>query len=237
MNQPIDDELALRAFFRAQPASEGEETAWHRLSESLSRRQFAADPVGAEGRFSAWTAQGAVAIGLILLGVGLSVAFRLARTSAPAPVASGPAGSATTSPAPVAPAIVSHRVGDVTLEEREAAETHPPVSQEQAAAVATRKLTELNSSLTGYQVTSIYHAPALLRATDESGRQVSTFSPPIDAWVIQLGAPAQAGYTRIAGLVVIDAKTGDAKTASLIAESPGGSSSSSSSSTYSTSGY
>jgi len=138
----------------------------------------------------------------------------------------------------MAPATVSHRVGVVTLEERQTAETHPAVSQEQAAAVATRKMTELNSSLTGYQVTSIYHAPALLRATDESGKQVSTFSPAIDAWVIQLGAPAQAEYARIVGLVVIDATTGDVKTASLIAEGPGGSSSSSSSSsTYSTSGY
>jgi len=232
MNQPIDDELALRTFFRERLASEGEETAWHRLSESLSRRQFAADTVGAERRFSTWRAQGAVAVGLILLGVGLSVAVRLARTSTPSPVAS------TTSPAPFAPVTLSHRVGDVTLEERVSPETPPVVSQERAAARAIRKMTELNSGVTGYQVTSIYHAPALLRATDESGKQVSTFSPAIDAWVIQLGAPAQAGYTRIAGLVVIDAKTGDVKTVSLIAEGPGGSSSSSSSSsTYSTSGY
>jgi hypothetical protein len=237
MNQPIEEELALRAFFRMQPDNEGEERAWRRLSESISQHQFAGEQVGAEHR-PAWTAQGAAAIGLIILGVGLSVAFRLARTSTPAPVASAPGGSASTLPAPVAPATVSHRVGDVTLEERQTAETHPPVSQEEAAAVATRKLTQLNSSLTGYQVTSIYHAPALLRATDESGKQVSTFSPAIDAWVIQLGAPAQAEYTRIVGLVVIDARTGDVKTASLIAEGPGGSSSSSSSSsTYSTSGY
>ncbi len=232
MNQPIDDDLALRAFFRAQPASEAEETAWHRLSESISRRQFATELVGAEGRFSAWTAQGAVAIGLILLGVGLSVAFRMSRTITPSPVAS------TTAPVPIAPTTLSHRIGDVTLEERVSPETSPPVSQERAATIATRKMTELNSNLAGYQVTSIYHAPALLRATDESGKQVSTFSPAIDAWVIQLGAPAQAGYARVAGLVVIDAKTGDVKTASLIAEGPGGStSSSSSSSTYSTSGY
>lgn len=222
MGQAIDEELALHTFFRAMPAAEAEERAWQRLIASFRGHEFTAlSP--AEGRPAAWIARGAVAIGLILLGVSVGVGFRLAQTSPPATVARNTASQPT-----ISAVTISHRVGEVTLEERQAAETPPSVARDQATAVALQTMGGLNSGLTRYEVTSIYHAPALLRATDESGNQIATFSPAIDAWVIQLGAPAQGGYTHIVGLVVLDAKNGEVKTASLIAEGAGISSSSTS---------
>ena len=63
--------------------------------------------------------------------------------------------------------------------------------------------------VTGYRLTSAYHAFGLTRATTRDGRTTATWGDPKDVWVLEFAAPPQQGWAHVSAFVVIDARSGN----------------------------
>ena len=62
--------------------------------------------------------------------------------------------------------------------------------------------------VSGYRLTSAYHAFGLTRATTKDGRSTATWDGPKDVWVLEFGAPPQHGWAHVSAFVIIDARSG-----------------------------
>jgi hypothetical protein len=62
--------------------------------------------------------------------------------------------------------------------------------------------------VTGYQVTSAYHAIGLVRASTKDGREVASWGDPKDVWVLEFAAPPQQGWAHVTAFAIIDARSG-----------------------------
>ncbi|HLQ35411.1 MAG TPA: hypothetical protein VK457_22200 [Chloroflexota bacterium] len=110
---------------------------------------------------------------------------------------------------------LSHRVAGLSITEDVSAQQEPKVGADRASSIALLKLLEFSPDLKGLVVTSTYHSPAFLSATDESGRLVLNFRAARDVWVIQFRAPSQDSWANIRALVTINAQSGIVESASL----------------------
>jgi hypothetical protein len=80
-----------------------------------------------------------------------------------------------------------------------------------AAALGTiqaRNLENGATPVTGYRLTSAYHAFGLTRATTKDGRSTATWNDPKDVWVLEFAAPPQQGWAHVSAFVVIEARGG-----------------------------
>ncbi len=64
------------------------------------------------------------------------------------------------------------------------------------------------TAVTGYRVTSAYHAIGLVRATTKDGRGVASWGEPKDVWVLEFAAPPQQGWAHVTAFAIVDARNG-----------------------------
>lgn len=69
-------------------------------------------------------------------------------------------------------------------------------------------LANARNPVSGYRLTSAYHAFGLSRATTKDGRSTATWGEPKDVWVLEFAAPPQQGWTHVSAFVIIDARSG-----------------------------
>jgi hypothetical protein len=69
-------------------------------------------------------------------------------------------------------------------------------------------LANARNPVSGYRLTSAYHAFGLTRATTKDGRSTATWDGPKDLWVLEFGAPPQHGWAHVSAFVIVDARSG-----------------------------
>lgn len=62
--------------------------------------------------------------------------------------------------------------------------------------------------VTGYRLSSAYHAFGLSKATTKDGRAMASWAEPKDVWVLEFVAPPQQGFAHVSAFVVVDASSG-----------------------------
>jgi hypothetical protein len=112
------------------------------------------------------------------------------------------------------PSLDSLKVGSLDLVMATSASATNDIDEATAINTALRTIAEQARSngaviVSGYVLTSGYHATGLVKATTSSGAVYTTFSRPRDVWVLEFSAPAQAGWAYVSAIAVIDAQTGE----------------------------
>lgn len=111
---------------------------------------------------------------------------------------------------------LTHHLANFSVVEEANAKAPVPVPQETAQQNALQILSGLDATVTGFRVQDAYHAAALLKVSDVTGRILHTSSTPEDAWVFKYTAPRQKHYLHVTALVVVDAPTGRVLDAQLL---------------------
>lgn len=83
-----------------------------------------------------------------------------------------------------------------------------------ASTTAIEKLGDLRPDIKGWRQDAIEHK-TLTEVRDLNGNVSARFDEALDAWLVRLSAPAQGGYTNNVATVVIDAESGEVRSASV----------------------
>ncbi|MEA2633408.1 MAG: hypothetical protein QOH92_175 [Chloroflexota bacterium] len=86
--------------------------------------------------------------------------------------------------------------------------TFARLSQGEASNRAIQWLSSQPAKVSGYRLSSAYHADALTKVVDPTGYDTYTTSFPENDYVFWYSAPAQGGYRNVTALVVVNAWTG-----------------------------
>jgi hypothetical protein len=108
---------------------------------------------------------------------------------------------------------ITRQVGTLVLVLQGHPEAAGDIDQIAAVSIAIATMTGQDASngatpVTGYRVTSAYHAIGLVRATTKDGRHVASWGDPKDVWVLEFVAPPQQGWAHVSAFAIIDARSG-----------------------------
>ena len=111
------------------------------------------------------------------------------------------------------PGDITKKLGALVLIVQGHPEAVTDIDQREAVAVAlgtiqARNLANGATPVTGYKLTSAYHAFGLTRAMTKDGLSTATWNDPKDVWVLEFVAPPQQGWAHVSAFVVIDAGRG-----------------------------
>ncbi|TMC29229.1 MAG: hypothetical protein E6J32_07875 [Chloroflexi bacterium] len=112
------------------------------------------------------------------------------------------------------PGDITKKLGSLVLIVQGHPEAVNDIDQREAVAAALGSIQARNLEngaipVTGYRLTSAYHAFGLTRATTRDGRSTATWGDPKEGWALEFAAPPQQGWAHVSAFVVIDARSGN----------------------------
>jgi len=114
-------------------------------------------------------------------------------------------------------ATATSRLGSLTIvTQAYAFDSGNEISQPAAEADALKAAAELRPDVAGLAVAAARPATSVREVNDSTGHAIYANSSGVNAWVLEVTAPAQQGYKKVSGAVVLNAADGSVIAMSIL---------------------